>query len=255
MGKKTPAATQFVPAPAPAPKTKSAAGPSAPPPAAVPHLDLTTASELLDNVSADALFAFMQAKFPNYKPVSCDDDDFDAAVRTPKEMLASLRSDVQANDASKLVAGHEQKEQLLEGCLMIADAAIDSIEPKNGKDRFHLTCWKMMHNRLKCFSAALKKVGPITGGSFNAAYELWHLRRRYFGQPDFKPDIFEKTDVDDALAKAKTPEPPKDKNEDGGTKTAPRRDNFRSFRGNDRYRPQHRRQNKDRSRSRSPKRS
>lgn len=60
---------------------------------------------------------------------------------------------------------------------------------------------------MKCFSLTTKEVGLTAKGPLNAAFELWHVKRRYFTQPDYKPDDIQKVDIEAALETAKAPRP------------------------------------------------
>ncbi|EFJ40005.1 hypothetical protein VOLCADRAFT_108384 [Volvox carteri f. nagariensis] len=120
-----------------------------------------------------------------------------------REQLAAIRTEVQANDAPKLTAPHEQREQLDEGTLMLLETAITALDANEPQLAVAGECLKIAHRRLKCYSVALAKAGPGANGNFTAPYEIWHGRRRNFTKPEFKPEAIDKGDIESALAKTR----------------------------------------------------
>ncbi|EFJ46459.1 hypothetical protein VOLCADRAFT_105453 [Volvox carteri f. nagariensis] len=120
-----------------------------------------------------------------------------------REQLAAIRTEVQANDAPKLTAPHEQREQLDEGTLMLLETAITALDANEPQLAVAGECLKIAHRRLKCYSVALAKAGPGANGNFTAPYEIWHGRRRNFTKPEFKPEALDKGDIESALAKTR----------------------------------------------------
>ncbi|EFJ42438.1 hypothetical protein VOLCADRAFT_107235 [Volvox carteri f. nagariensis] len=102
----------------------------------------------------------------------------DVTIRpSAREQLAAIRTEVQANDAPKLTAPHEQQEQLDEGTLMLLETAITTLDANEPQLAVAGECLKIAHRRLKCYSVALAKAGPGANGIFTAPYEIWHGRR------------------------------------------------------------------------------
>ncbi|EFJ48720.1 hypothetical protein VOLCADRAFT_104576 [Volvox carteri f. nagariensis] len=120
-----------------------------------------------------------------------------------REQLAAIRTEVQANDAPKLTAPHEQREQLDEGTLMLLETAITALDANEPQLAVAGECLKIAHRRLKCYSVALAKAAPGANGNFTAPYEIWHGRRRNFTKPEFKPEAIDKGDIESALAKTR----------------------------------------------------
>ncbi|EFJ46619.1 hypothetical protein VOLCADRAFT_105526 [Volvox carteri f. nagariensis] len=77
-----------------------------------------------------------------------------------REHLAAIRTEVQANDAPKLTAPLEQREQLDEGMLMLLETAITTLDANEPQLAVAGECLKIAHRRLKCYSVALAKAGP-----------------------------------------------------------------------------------------------
>ncbi|EFJ39382.1 hypothetical protein VOLCADRAFT_108656 [Volvox carteri f. nagariensis] len=176
-----------------------------------------------------------------------------------REQLAAIRTEVQANDAPKLTAPHEQREQLDEGTLMLLETAITALDANEPQLAVAGECLKIAHRRLKCYSVALAKAGPGANGNFTAPYEIWHGRRRNFTKPEFKPEAIDKGDIESALAKTRK-SVAADRDGQAGSLWRGRdrqggvRDSFGSARRNDRSRYDRYdwRSQRDRSRSRSP---
>jgi len=215
--------------------------------------DLVQAYSLLDSISTEALEALLLSRAKAAAAPPTASTSFLDKNLTPKDILNSVKTDVLSNDAPMCSTLHEQQEQILAGTFTLLEAAIDAIEIKDAKSELASECIKMTSRRLKYLSTALKKVGPLANGSFTAAYELWHARRRQFMQEDFKPEVIGKAEVEDALGKHKwyRDRAPFDISSD-----RPRPASRRDFRPNNRY-GEHQKQAsrqpaKDRSRSRSP---
>lgn len=251
MGKKTHKQPSGPVPPVTAPAAAAAVG-SIPSPATA--TDLLQATSLLDSISTEALEALLLSRAKPAVAQPNSQKSFLDKNLSPKDTLNSVRTDVLSNDAPKFGTLLEQQEQLLAGAFTLIEAALNAIEIKDAKSELASECVMMLSRRLKCFSTAIKKAGPAANGSFASAYELWHARRRYFMQEDFKPDIIDKVDVEDAIRKHKPSY--KDKahydNSPDRSRQAPRRDYRGGNRNVDYHKPAQRRPAKDRSRSRSP---
>ena len=251
MGKKTPKPPSGALPPASAQAVAAAVG-GIPLPATA--TDLVQATSLLDSISTEALEALLLSRTKLAAGPSTARTSFLDKKLTPKDTLNSVKTDVLSNDAPMCSTLHEQLEQILAGTFTLLEATTDAIEVKDEKSELASECAKMISRRLQCLSTALKKAGPGANGSFAAAYDLWHARRQQFMQEEFKPDVIDKADVEDAVGKHKQryrEKAPYDFSSDR-SRPAPRRDSRGGYRPGDTNRQAQRPQEKDRSRSRSP---
>ncbi|EFJ47704.1 hypothetical protein VOLCADRAFT_91739 [Volvox carteri f. nagariensis] len=117
-----------------------------------------------------------------------------STLPSAREQLAMIRTEVQVNNAPKLTAPHEQREQLDEGTLMLLETAITALGASKPQLAVAGECLKITHHHLKCYSVTLAKAGPGANGNFMAPYEIWHGRQCNFTKPEFKPEAIDKGD-------------------------------------------------------------
>lgn len=223
------------------------------PAAAIPPT-LQDASAFLENLPADVLIAMARAKNAS---AGEDEDDADVWEVKPnsRERISTVRNDIQSRDSHYMQTVAEQTEQLLEGSVMIVESILRAIKPVKPVEMFTVEALSILRRRTKYFSTALQRAGPVAGGSFAAAYDIWHAKRHHFVLSDFKPEELDKAVVDAAIVRNRGQNPR------GAHRTEPHhgqergrgrsRGAFRSF-NNTRSRQSPKPYQRDRSRSRSP---
>ena len=166
-------------------KTRTPVAAAEEPPAATTG-KLQEASALLESLPTDVLFAIAKSK-----SAATEEDDAVPDVREVKpnswERMSTVRTDIQSRDSHYMPTCAEQTGQLLDGSIMIVESILRALEPKKPIEMFTVEALSILNRCLKFFSTALQRAGPIAGGSFAAAYDIWHAKRHHFVLQDFKP--------------------------------------------------------------------
>ena len=216
---------------------------------------LQEASALLDSLPAHVLLALAKSKSAATEEDVIEHDVWDVKPNS-RERIGTVRTDIQSRDSHYMQTCAEQTGQLLDGSIMIVESILRALDPKKPIEMFTVEALSILNRRLKFFSTALQRAGPIAGGSFAAAYDIWHAKRHHFVLQDFKPEELDKAVVDAALSRnrslsfrgASRADQPQ-----GQGKGRPRpRVNSHSYNNSNRPRQSPKRNQRDRSRSRSP---
>lgn len=258
MGKKAPATAPAVPPTKAANSNKKAAAPTtaAENAQAAENASLTQASAILDSVSLDVLLALVKAKSgPTLVIPDSDDEGFNTRL-TSRDQLTALCADIKGIDTTPMLTPADQQGQFVDGTLLLVDSLLEAANCKDNRRKFSLEALAILQRRTRHWKTCLKAAGPVAGGSFAAAYELWHSQRLQFTKPDFKPEEVDKVEVAAAMTKDKhsTPRgparPPQPYSHD---RQRPRpQTTYRNPRPYPKPRHSPKGSNRDRSRSRSP---
>ena len=204
MGKKRPA----VPTPttsAPSKKARTPVAAAEEPPAATTG-KLQEASALLESLPASVLIVIAKSNSAATEEDDTVHDVWDVKPNS-RERITTVRIDIQSRDSHYMPTCAEQTGKLLDGSSMTVESILHALEPKKPIEMFTVEALSILNRRLKVFSTALQRAGPIAGGSFTAAYDIWHAKRHHFVLQEFKPEELHKAVVEAALSRTKGPNP------------------------------------------------